>query len=281
MELLDSASKIEYDYYTIIKETETNMNNTVIKTVEILKLISANEDGMTLSQIVKDLALPKTTVFNILHTLVAMDMLSMVDGPIPVYRLGIESLKVGLSYLNSNSLDSAARPILSRLSLETNETTFMSVRSGEANAIYVMKCMSGSDYQTVYSVGAVRNMLSIAMGKAMLATMSDEEVRSIIQPEMFLVCNLASIYDMDTLLDFLHKTRELGYVVDATSENPMFASSAAAPIRNLDGELVAAISIVIMHDPTNMARVHELGKKTAAAALEISRALGFTGESVL
>jgi len=114
-----------------------------------------------------------------------------------------------------------------------------------------------------------------------LATMTDEEVRSIIQPEMFLVCNLASIYDMDTLLDYLHKTRELGYVVDATSENPMFASSAAAPVRNLDGELVAAISIVIMHDPTNMTRVHELGRKTAPAALEISRALGFTGESVL
>jgi len=257
------------------------MNNTVIKTVEILKLISGSEDGMTLAQIVKDLSLPKSTVFNILHTLVAMDMLSVADGPIPVYRLGIESLKVGLSYLTSNSLDSAARPILTRLSLETNETTFMSVRSGEANAIYVMKCMSGSDYQTVYSVGAVRNMLSIAMGKAMLATMTDEEVRSIIQPEMFLVCNLASIYDMDTLLDYLHKTRELGYVVDATSENPMFASSAAAPVRNLDGELVAAISIVIMHDPTNMTRVHELGRKTAAAALEISRALGFTGDSVL
>ena len=59
-----------------------------------------------------------------------------------------------------------------------------------------MKCLSGSDYQTVFSVGAVRNLLSIAMGKAMLATMSEEEVRSIIQPEMFLVCNLATIYDM-------------------------------------------------------------------------------------
>ena len=256
------------------------MNNTVIKTVEILKLIAANKDGMTLSQIVKTLDLPKTTVFNILHTLVSMDMLHIAQGPIPVYRLGIESLKVGLAYLNSNSLDSAARPVLSRLSMETSETTFMSVRSGDANAIYVMKCLSGSDYQTVFSVGATRNLLSIAMGKAMLATMSEEEVRSIIQPEMFLVCNLATIYDMDTLLDYLRKTRELGYVVDATSENPMFAASAAAPVLNMDGEMVAAISIVIMHDPRNMDRVHMLGRKIADAAMEISRALGYTGDTL-
>ena len=260
---------------------DTSMNNTVIKTVEILKLIASNKDGMTLSQIVKALSLPKSTVFNILHTLVDTDMLSVVDGPIPVYRLGIESLKVGLSYLNSNSLDSAARPVLTKLSLETNETTFMSVRSGEANAIYVMKCMSGSDYQTVFSVGAIRNMLSIAMGKAMLATMTDEEVRSIIQPEMFLVCNLPAIYDMESLMEYLDKTRKLGYVVDATSENPMFAASVAAPVRNMDGELAAAISIVIMLDPRNMERVHMLGEKIAAAALEISRALGFTGDKVL
>ena len=256
------------------------MNNTVIKTVEILKLIAANKNGMSLSQIVKALELPKSTVFNILHTLVAMNMLHVEDGPIPVYRLGIESLKVGLAYLNSNSLDSAARPVLSRLSIETNETTFMSVRSGAANAIYVMKCLSGSDYQTVFSVGATRNLLSIAMGKAMLATMSEEEVRSIIQPEMFLVCNLPAIYDIESLIDFLHRTRETGYVVDATSENPMFAASAAAPVLNMDGELVAAISIVIMHDPRNMDRVHALGRKIADAAMEISRSLGYTGDTL-
>lgn len=251
------------------------MNNTVIKTYDILKLVAQHKKGLTLAQIVKSLELPKSTVFNIVHTLESLGMLQLTDDAIPVYQLGIESLKIGLAYLSGSSLDAAARPVLSRLCHEANETAFLSVRSGTSDLVYVMKFLSDSEYQTKYSIGDVRPLLSLAMGKAMLSAMSDDEVRTIITPEMFSTCSIPSITDIDSLLEYLHETRRIGYAIDATDENVHFASPVAAPVLDINNNLVGAISIVIMHDPGNKDRVQALGKMVNAAALEISRGMGY------
>lgn len=256
------------------------MNNTVFKTIEILKLVAANKEGLTLSQIVRQLELPKSTAFNIVRSLVQLDMLRITEDKLPTYRLGVESLKLGLSYLGATSLDTAARPVLSALCRDTNETVFMSVRSGDADLVYIMKYQSEMEFQTICSVGTVRPMLSVAMGKAMLSTMRDEEIRSIIKPDMFSKCTLPFLTDIPSLLEYLRRTRALGYVVDATAENPKYASAVAAPVLDLDDRLVGAISIVIMNDPHNMERVTALGKRVNAAALEISRNLGYMKETL-
>lgn len=251
------------------------MNNTVVKTFEILQLISKHKEGLTLTQIVKLLNLPKSTVFNIVHSLVSLGMLSTTNINAPVYHLGIEAFKIGLSYINGTSIDSVARPILSNLCHELNETVFMSVRSGQADLVYIMKYLSDAEYQTISSVGTVRPMLSVSMGKAMLATMPDSEITRIIPEEMFAECSIPSITDYDSLLSYIHQTRKLGYAVESTAENPQLASPVSAPVLDINGELVGAISIVIMHDPMNMDRVHELGRKTNATALKISKGLGY------
>lgn len=251
------------------------MNNTVLKTFEILQLISKHKEGLTLTQIVKSLNFPKSTVFNIVHSLVALEMLSTTNTSTPVYRLGIEAFKIGLSYINNTSLDSIARPILSSLCHELNETVFMSVRSGHTDLVYIMKYLSDAEYQTISSVGTVRSMLSVSMGKAMLATMPDDEIIRIIPQEMFTECSIPTITDHHSLLEYIHQTRQLGYAMESTAENPQLASPVAAPVLDINGKLVGAISIVIMHDPLNMQRVHELGQKTNATALKISKNLGY------
>lgn len=251
------------------------MNNTVSKTYDILKLISRHRDGLTLAQIVKALQLPKSTAFNIVHSLEELGMLQQTGGASPSYQLGLESLKIGLAYLSGSTLDSAARPVLSRLCHETGETAFLSVPSGRTDLVYVMKFLSDAEYQTKYSVGDVRPMLSLAMGKAMLSTMTDDEIRTIITPDMFAACSIPSITDIDSLLEYIHTTRRIGYAIYATDENRHFASPVAAPVLDMNGALAGAISIVIMHDPNNEDRIQALGEMVNAAALEISRALGY------
>ena len=256
------------------------MNNTVVKTYEILNLIAQHKEGLTLSQIAKTLGLPKSTVFNIVHTLETLGLLRLTGHASPVYQLGTESLKLGLAYLSGSTLDTAARPVLSKLCHETGETTFLSVRSGAADLVYVMKFLSDSEYQTKYSIGDVRPLLSLAMGKAMLSALPDEEVRAIITPEMFSVCSIPTITDIDTLIHYLHETRKIGYAIDVTGENIHFASPVAAPILDVNGSLVGAISIVIMRDPYNNVRIKKLGSMVNAAALEISRHMGYLGDDL-
>lgn len=256
------------------------MNNTVIKTIEILKLVAAHPQGLTLAQIVSALDYPKSTVFNIVRTLESQEMLSMSGEVQPVYRLGIGALKIGVSYLNGTSLHAAARPVLSELCRETNETVFMSVRSGRRDLVYIMKYLSDAEFQTVCSIGTVRPLLSVAMGKAMLTAMPDEEIRAIMTPEAFAASSLSTITDLSSLMDFVRAARKTGYVVEATSENPHFASSVAAPVLDVNHTLAGAISIVAMHDPSDPDRIAALGKRVNAAALEISRGLGYLGDTL-
>lgn len=256
------------------------MNNTISKTIDILKLIASHTEGLTLSQIVKELDLPKSTVFNIVHTLENLGMLSATGNRLPTYRLGVETLKLGLSYLSHTSLDTAARPVLSALCRETNETVFMSVRSGLTDLVYVMKYLSEAEFQTICSVGTVRPLLAVAMGKAMLSKLPDSEIIEIIQPEMFDYCSVPTITDHQSLLDYIHKTRQLGYAMEATIENPQFASSVAAPVLDINDALVGAISIVVMSNPYDIDRVSQLGKQVNAAALQISKRLGYMKESL-
>ncbi|MBQ2756774.1 MAG: IclR family transcriptional regulator [Oscillospiraceae bacterium] len=255
------------------------MNNTVIKSVEILKLISQNRNGMTLSQIVKSLNLPKSTVFNIVHTLVETGMLKSTGDSAPVYKLGVESLRLGLSYLKSSSIDTVARPILYKLGEDTGETACMSVRTGESEVVYIMHFPSDRIYHK-YTVGDTRHILSLAMGKAMLSAMTDDEICSVITPDMLDNCSIPSVKDMPSLLEYIHNAQKIGYCEEATDENVYFARPVAAPVLGVDGALVGAISLVIMHDADNNERIKELGQRVSAAALEISHGLGYLGSSL-
>lgn len=256
------------------------MNNTVNKTVQILKVIAASREGKTLSQLVRELEYPKSTVFNILRSLEELGLLRVSQSVVPVYRLGVETLQLGLSYLSQTSLDGAARPVLSQLCRQTNETVFLSVRSGTEDLVYVMKYLSDSEFQTISSIGTVRPLLSVAMGKAMLCALSDEQVKATVTKEMLRHCSVDSVRDPASLLEYLRGTREMGYVREETRENPSFATTVAVPVLEVGGQLAGAISVVIMHDPGNDERVRAVGRMAISAAMEISRALGFTGSSL-
>ena len=207
-------------------------------------------------------------------------MLSAAGDQVPVYRLGVEALQIGLSYLSQTSLDSAARPVLSRLSRQTGETVFLSVRSGASDLVYVMKYLSDSEYQTVCSIGTVRPLLSVAMGKAMLSVLSDAQVAEEVTPEMLEECSIGTLRTVDALLTWLQKIRQDGYVTEDTSENPHYATTVAAPLRDVDGQLAGAISVVVMQDPRKPERIRTMGEMVKAAALEISRGLGYLGEKL-
>ena len=251
------------------------MNNTVFKAVEILRLVAQNQDGLSLTEITRELSLSKSTVYNILKTLEQEGLLQVTSDRVPIYRLGVGILKLGLSYLGKMNMDDVVRPVLSRLCQETNETVFMSVPCSETEHVYVMKYLSSAAFQTVYTVGAVRTALSTAMGKALLCARPDEEIRRIITPDLFRECTLSDVKDIDSLLAYIHKSRKQGYVADATAENPLFASAVAAPFFDMQKQLVGAISIVIMHSPHDETRICAMGEKVRQAALEISHGLGF------
>ncbi len=251
------------------------MNNTVLKTVEILKLLSKADEGMTLTQIANALSFPKSSVFDIVHTLLNREIIEVSSEREKSYRIGVESFVIGSSYLKHKTFDNVARPILSNVNSETDETVYMALRSGKNDFVYVMKFKSDSEYQTIFSVGDVRHLLSAALGKAILAALPDESALECVTEEMYAKSSIPEISDPTSLITYLNKARGDGYAVDATTENSSFACPVAAPVLNIDEQVIGAISIVVMKNPTSEKRIRALGELVQDAAKEISKRLGY------
>ena len=256
------------------------MNNTILKATSILRLLACHSDGMTLTELSNALSIPKSSVFDIVHTLEHVGYLEVCNERLHTYRLGLEAFRIGYAYLDGTSLDSVARPQLTDLCHRSGETVFMAVRSGKSNFVYVMKILSDSDLQTVFSVGAVRHLLSAALGKAILAALPNDQVLDSVTDEMYRSCSIPTIHDSTSLLEFLDSARKKGYVADATSENSHSAIPVAAPILDVDNHVLGAISIVAMSLHVSEERLQTLGAMVHDTALKISHSLGYMGNDL-
>lgn len=256
------------------------MNNTILKATSILRLLACHSSGMTLTELSNTLSIPKSSVFDIVHTLEHVGYLEVSNDRLHTYRLGLEAFRIGYAYLDGTSLDSVARPQLTDLCHRSGETVFMAVRSGKSNFVYVMKILSDSDLQTVFSVGAVRHLLSAALGKAILAALPNDQALDAVTDEMYQSCSIPAIHDAASLLEFLDSARKKGYVADATSENSHSAIPVAAPILDVDNHVLGAISIVAMSLHVSDERLQTLGTMVRDTALKISHSLGYMGNDL-
>lgn len=256
------------------------MNNTVIKTLDILNLLSVHTEALSLSQISRLLDIPKSTAFDILHTLESRNFVTMSDSRLHLYRLGAETFRIGYAYLQETGLDSIARPILSELRTATDETVFLASYTGGQSMTYTMKFLSSSEYQAVFNTGDSRPLLSFALGKAVLSAYEDERVFRIMNGYDYRQCSVSTITDFESLIAFLRAARQRGYVVDSTQENIQLASPVAAPLLDAGNHVIGAISIVVMNNPDSPARVREMGELVSRTALDISRGLGYQGKSL-
>lgn len=74
------------------------MNRSALRTIEILEIISAHEDGVALSQIVKLTGMPKTSAYDILKSLESCQAIYRREGSEPNYSIGFRTYAIGNTY---------------------------------------------------------------------------------------------------------------------------------------------------------------------------------------
>lgn len=255
------------------------MNHTTQKAVDILRLLSTSEERLGLSEISRKLGLAKSTVFSIVHTLEENGMLerSAQDGS---FRLGPMVCGLGFSYLRCHSLMDIARNRLNLLQQETGQTVFMAIRD-RRHMVYVLKILNSSQVQFSAREGTTSPILSSGLGKVALASMSNAEVAQLLTDADFQYSNDPTIHDLSSLFDYLFQARHRGFVMDSGFDCGVQIQSVAVPIRNADGALAAAVSVVSLQENMSRERLREMGHTAASAAKDISRQLGYAGDSLL
>ena len=100
------------------------LNRTTQRTVEILKLVSKNPEGITLDEICGKLDLPKTSAYDIVTTLAEMGMVNVDRGQRQRYTIGLTAYRIGINYTNNLNFISVIEPEMRAFAKEVGKTVF-------------------------------------------------------------------------------------------------------------------------------------------------------------
>ncbi|GAB3670058.1 IclR family transcriptional regulator [Halopiger thermotolerans] len=199
-------------------------------------------DGATLNELADRLGLAKSTVHNHLHTLVDEGFL-VREGD--TYHVGLEFLPFGEHARHRNPLYAPARRRVYSLAEQTgNEADFIVEENGRAYSLEyaISESTRGVSESSPFRAGNRFHMHNCASGKAMLAAMSEDRVRSIVDRWGLPATTEQTITDESELFEELEAIRRRGYAVNDEELIEGYRSIGAA-ITGPDGDVFGAFTV--------------------------------------
>jgi len=240
------------------------------KTLDILDVFGKSEQQhLSLHQISVQTRLNKNTVFRILYTLAEHGYITKEH---QTYQLGAKFVDLGNVKLRRKDLVSVASPYLDTLRDEFGETVNLGVLDGE-NIRYVDVRESRERFRLAERIGGSDRLHSTALGKAHLAFLPPDKVRSLLKESGMPKQTEHTITTISALKADLQKIRSLGYALDR-QESMLGAFCVAAPILDVDQAPVAALSISGPATRFNETKLPGVGRALMAAAAAIQEKLG-------
>jgi DNA-binding IclR family transcriptional regulator len=243
------------------------------RTLDIFELLAAEAQGLTVSEIADKLGLARSSAHGLVRTLHGRGYLNEDGGR--RFQLGPRLIQLGMNVADRLELRTAARGPLERLVAATHDTAELVVPEG-GELLYVDKVVS--DVRNVRAdprVASRRPLHCSSLGKALLAALDDEAALAIVEETGLEPATEHSVRDRGSLVADLARTRKRGYAVDR-QEALLGVWCVGAPIRDHTGRSVAAISLSTIKE---FFEPDSAGPLVAAAAIEISRAMGWKGDA--
>ncbi|WP_433334666.1 IclR family transcriptional regulator [Spirillospora sp. CA-294931] len=226
--------------------------------------------GVALTRIAESLDLSKSTVLRLTAPLVEADLLTR-DHETGWFRLGHGTLRMGQAYLSSLDLRTVAAEPLRRLQQAVGETCHLVV-CDLPDVVYIDKVENERHVRMASRVGSRMPAYRTAVGKAMLAWLDEDALRTVAEAGMPATTG-CTITDPERLRTELARVRRMGYAVDDRENEPEVRCVAAA-IFDHDEKVAGALSVSGLTSRMSPARVREVGPLVARTCGEISWTLG-------
>jgi IclR family KDG regulon transcriptional repressor len=245
------------------------------RALAILEILSQEGPDLSLAEISERLQLHKSTAHRLMMVLERYKLIekNSVSGR---YRLGLKLFELGTKAVSQLDLRERARPFLERVVLETGETVHLCIMD-DTEVVYLDKVEPARSVRMASSVGRRNPAYCTAVGKAMMAYLSEAEVESIVRKQGLksLTANtITTLYELKTELATIRKR---GYAID-DEENEEGVRCVGCVVRGCSGEPVAAISISGPAFRVTREKIEHLAKPVVAAARSLSANLGFADE---
>lgn len=244
------------------------MIKSVKKVFDILKLLKTHST-LGLTEISKELGIPKTTVFNILCSLEEMAIVQRNSEN--KYFLGIECFQLGNSVASHWVLREEAEPFMRKLWEKTRETINLTVLDND-ELLYINSIESPQRLHFQSLIGIRAPLHCTGVGKAILAFLPESKIDEIIKIKGLKKFTSNTITDPKKLKEELKLIRRRGYAVD-NMEIEEGVRCVAAPIKNHNGVVFASISVSGPQQRILDEEIPGLAEVVKATANDISKSL--------
>lgn len=237
------------------------------KALVVLAAFRYARPSLSLAELAKRADMPKSTVFRLLSDL---ESAGFVERDGRDYRLGLSLFELGsrVDFNRPNGLRELATHDLVQLYTQTGMTVHLAVLSG-SHIVYVEKLnRAGSDVRVVTVPGARTPASVTALGKAILAFRTPEDIRLVAEGGLVRRTQ-HSCTDPRRFLAELTRVRETGIAYER-EENAIGVVSIAAPVI-VDREAIASVSVSGAATGFPWATIEPRVKATAAAVSRLLR----------
>jgi len=243
----------------------------------ILSAFRSGRPDLGISDLAREVGLGRSTTHRYVSTLAALGYLQQ-DRTSRKYRLGPRVLDLGFSAINSMELRELAAPHLQQLSDDTGFTVNMAILDG-VDIVYVERCRSSRAAQREIDlnlhVGSRMPAYCTSMGKVLLAFLDPEERERLIERSTLQRRGPNTLTTRKVLRAELDHVRGEGFAIN-NEELAYGLRSIAAPVRQADGAVAAAVNLAVHSSMVSMQElVARLTPALLRTAAEISARTGY------
>jgi IclR family KDG regulon transcriptional repressor len=249
--------------------------NSIEKTLEILDLFFERDSELSISEISKLTNINPSTTHRIATILVKR---GYIDHPHKKggYSLSTPKLLQHLGIIKKRlKIRTVALPYIRKLSQDVNEAVELSLCHGQV--AYNIEVINIDRLLNITADSRTFNLYSTGVGKVFLASMSDDEFQHYINGIVLQPRTPNTITDVDEMKRELKKIRKNGVAFD-DEEHELGVRNIAAPVRNWENNVIAAIGIIGLTTRISRQRMIELAPEVKNTAEKISHEMGYVKE---
>ncbi len=251
------------------------MNNTLLKGLGVLELLSHSDRPLTLTQIAGELRIVKSNLHRLMQAL-SETRYVIRDDETGGYMASIKLWELGSAVLAKLDLRHHAERPMEKLPERTDESVHLSVLDRD-EVVYVHKLESPNPARAYTQIGGRAPACCVATGKALLAHCSEAALNDIARKLRAYTPH--TITGSRAFLGEMKRIRAKGYAINRGEWRPS-VWGIASPIMDARGSVIAAVGISGPAERFRKRRLGDSAKRVVEAAVAISASFGGARDGV-
>jgi len=218
---------------------DPNFMTSLARGLIVIQAFTQQSPQMTISQLSIKTGLSRAAVRRCLYTLAKLGFAGAEDGS--RYSLRPRMLSLSHTYTTSNTLSSAAQPILERMSAALHESFSVATLDGE-DIVYIARTQVNRVMAVDLHIGSRLPAYCTSMGRILLAYLPAEQLEQYLAKVNLVPHTNRTITSVEKLRLALRNIRRNGYAI-CDQEYEVGLRSIAVPVYSSSGRVVATLNL--------------------------------------